>query len=60
MTDPIQKMHKHSRKQRLRDARRKSGSKNKTKKPRRKDWILDSSDAWDDGDYLADERILPR
>jgi ribosome biogenesis GTPase len=60
MTDPIQKMNKHSRKQRLRNARRKSGNNHKTKKPRRKDWILDSSDAWNDDDYQTNERILPR
>jgi ribosome biogenesis GTPase len=53
-------MNKHARKQRLRDARRKSGSNNKTKKPRRKDWILDSPDAWEHDDYQTNERILPR
>ena len=51
---------KHVRKQRLRDTRRKSGPKEKAKKPRRKDWVPDKWDEWDDMDYSADERIMPR
>ncbi|MBL6961217.1 MAG: ribosome small subunit-dependent GTPase A [Anaerolineales bacterium] len=60
MTDYTEKMKKHSRKERLRDARRKTGNNRSTKKPRRKDWGSDYSDDWDGGDYLIDERILPR
>jgi len=60
MTDYKQQMNKHSRKQRLRDARRKSGNNRSTKKPRRKDWTSDYNDDWDDSDFMTDERILPR
>jgi len=60
MTTPIEKMHKGTRKRHLRDARRKTGNKNTTRKPRRRNWISDSPDAWDDDDYLTNERILPR
>lgn len=55
-----QEMQEHTRKQRLRDVRRKSGAKQQEKKPRRKDWKPDSWDDWDDLDYPTDERILPR
>ena len=53
-------MQKQIRKQRLRDARRKSGDKDKTKKPRQKDWVPDSRDGWEDLDYSSEERIMPR
>ncbi|MBC8506041.1 MAG: ribosome small subunit-dependent GTPase A [Anaerolineales bacterium] len=53
-------MQKHVRKQQLRNTRRKSGPKNKAKKPRQKEWIPDSWDDIDDLDYSVDERIMPR
>ncbi len=53
-------MQKHIRKQKLRNTRRKSGQKEKIKKPRHKEWIPDSWEEWDDLDYPADERIMPR
>ncbi len=56
----LKEVQKQARKKRLRDARRKSGPKQKIDKPRRKDWIPDTWDDWDDLDYPADERIMPR
>jgi len=53
-------MQKHVRKQQLRDSRRKSGPKNKAKKPRQKEWLPDSWDDLDDLDYTVEERIMPR
>jgi len=50
---------KHVEKQKLRDARRKSGQKTKGKKPRRKDWNADSWDEMDDPEYYSEERVMP-
>ena len=60
MTTTIEKMQKGARKRQLRDARRKSVKKTSTKKPRRKDWVSDSHDSWDEDDYQTEERILAR
>lgn len=53
-------MKKHVEKQKLRDARRKSGTKTKDKKPRRKAWRSDTWEEWDELDFPIEERVMPR
>ena len=57
MTTYSKKVKKTSRKRKLREARRKLGNIEKTKKPRKKDWL---SDDWEDEDFQIHERIQPR
>jgi ribosome biogenesis GTPase len=48
MSDYLKDLEKHIHKERLRESRRKTGARDKTKKPRQKNWMPDSFDDWDD------------
>jgi len=59
----IKSSQKHERKQKLRDARRKTGPKQQTKKPRQKKIALHDWDDWDDLDEMefdTYERVMPK
>ncbi|MCP4139783.1 MAG: ribosome small subunit-dependent GTPase A [Chloroflexi bacterium] len=62
MSKTIEKYKKGIRKEEIRNARKKTKKKKKktSRKPRRKDWDINSHDTWDENDYLDEERILPR
>jgi ribosome biogenesis GTPase len=59
MNDYIKQMQKHSRKQKLRDARRKNGSRVNAKKPRQKKISLNEWDDWNDLDQMVLESYEP-
>jgi len=56
----IKSVEKQVAKQKLRQARRKAGTKESAKKPRKKDWIPDAWDEWDDLEYPVVEKVMPR
>ncbi len=61
MTKTVEKYKKGIQKQEIRNARKKTKKKKRTtQKPRRKNWISDSYDTWDNNAHIDEERILPR
>lgn len=60
MTDYNKAMKKHLRTQELRKASKKTKRRQKTKKPRRKNWIDATYDEYDELEFDTLERIMPR
>ena len=60
MTDYSKEMKKHLRTQELRKASKKTNRRQKSKKPRRKNWIGDAHDEYDELEFETVERVMPR
>ena len=60
MTDYSKEMKKHLRTQKLRKASKQTKRRQKTKKPRRKDWIGDAFNEFDELEFETVERVMPR
>lgn len=50
---------KGERRRKLQSAKKKLERHEKSKRPRRKDWLPDDVDGWDDAEHVQDERIMP-
>ena len=51
---------KHIRTQQLRKAKKKAGHNKVAKKPRHKNWDVETLDEWDDLDHNPKESVMPR
>lgn len=60
MTDYSKEMNKHLRTQELRKASKKTNRRQKSKKPRRKNWIGDAYDEYEELEFETVERVMPR
>jgi len=60
MTDYSKEMNKHLRTQELRKASKKTNRRQKSKKPRRKNWIGHAYDEYEEFEFETVERVMPR